>query len=123
MGQAYSGIGCGKVVVMDKMMTEESSRTGRARTRDAIERYIRDLEAIKNYDKVKKERDDALKKADPIELLKTIVNELGKPEAERVFPLNVTESGIVEKIEAIIDGRSEHQKFVDRWFEENIKTK
>jgi hypothetical protein len=102
---------------------EEVHTDARARTRDAIERSISQLEAIKNYDKVKKERDEALEKANPLELLIRIIEELRKPGGKRVFPPDVKESGIVEKIEALIDEASEHQKYVDKWFNENIKLK
>jgi membrane protein involved in colicin uptake len=93
---------------------------------DKMDTYLKDLDAIKNYERVKQQRDEAIKQCEEIKsklkpVIENIVDVLGRPEPRRYSQdtLEIAGEQIIEKIDKSI--KLEIEKRVDDDFRRRLE--
>jgi hypothetical protein len=93
---------------------------------DKMDTYLKDLDAIKNYERVKQQRDEAIKQCEEIKsklkpVIENIIDVLGRPEPRRYSQdtLEIAGEQIIEKIDKSI--KLEIEKRVDDDFRRRLE--
>jgi hypothetical protein len=93
---------------------------------DRMDSYLKDLDAIKNYEKVKQQRDEAVKQCKEIKnklkpIIENIIDVLGSPESHRYSQdaLEIAGEQIIEKIDKLI--KLEVEKRVNDDFKRRVE--
>jgi hypothetical protein len=93
---------------------------------DKMDTYLKDLDAIKNYERVKQQRDEAIKQCEEIKsklkpVIENIIDVLGRPEPRRYSQdtLEIAGEQIIEKIDKSI--KLEIEKRLDDDFRRRLE--